>query len=160
MLSIALVLHILAAVIWVGGMFFMYVCLRPVLGVQLKPEVRLPFIEAVLARFFRWVWAAVIILPVTGFWLAFMRFGGVSQWPLYIHLMMALGILMILLYLHVFFAPWRRLKQALIQEDIGEAARRLDQIRKIIAANLTLGIVVIIIGAGGRFMPLMVHAGA
>lgn len=152
MTGLAQVLHALAAVIWVGGMFLIYVCVRPVLGDQLEPDVRLRFVEAVFQRFFGWVWAAVIILPVTGFWLAFARFGTFSDWPIYIHLMMGLGVLMILLYLHVFFAPWRRLKQALASDDIAEAGRRLNQIRIMVATNLTLGILVIIIGAGGRFV--------
>lgn len=151
MITLAHVLHALAAVIWVGGMFLIYVCVRPVLGQQLEPDVRLRFIEAVFTRFFVWVWAAVIVLPLTGFWLAFVRFGAMAEWPLYIHLMMALGVLMILLYLHVFFAPWRRLKQALAGDDLVEAGRRLDQIRIIVAINLILGILVIVIGAGGRF---------
>lgn len=151
MITLAHVLHALAAVVWVGGMFLIYVCVRPVLAEKLEPGVRLPFIEGVFRRFFLWVWAAVIILPLTGFWLAFVRFGAMAEWPLYIHLMMALGVLMILLYLHVFFAPWRRMKQALADDDLTEAGRRLDQIRIIVATNLTLGIVVIVIGSGGRF---------
>ncbi len=151
MISLAIIFHILSAVIWVGGMFLIYVCLRPVLGEQLEPPLRLRFIEAVFSKFFVWVWAAVIILPVTGFWLGFMIFGGFSEWPLYIHLMMGLGVLMILLYLQVFFAPWRRMKQALVENDLPEAGRRLNQIRMAVAINLTLGILAIIIAGGGRY---------
>ena len=151
MISLANILHILSAVIWVGGMFLIYMCLRPVLGEQLELPLRLRFIEAVFSKFFVWVWAAVIILPVTGFWLGFMVFGGISKWPLYIHLMMGLGVLMILLYLHVFFAPWRRMKQALVENNLPEAGRRLNQIRIAVAVNLTLGILAIIIAGGGRY---------
>ncbi len=151
MISLAIIFHILSAVIWVGGMFLIYMCLRPVLGEQLEPPLRLRFIEAVFSKFFVWVWAAVIILPVTGFWLGFKVFGGFSEWPLYIHLMMGLGVLMILLYLHVFFAPWRRMKQALVENDLPEAGRRLNQIRMAVAVNLTLGILTIIIAGGGRY---------
>ncbi len=151
MMALAIILHILSAVIWVGGMFLIYMCLRPVLGEQLEPPLRLRFIKAVFSKFFVWVWAAVIILPVTGFWLGFMRFGDFSEWPLYIHLMMGLGVLMILLYFHLFFATWRRLKQALVENNAPEAARRLNQIRMVVAVNLSLGMLVIIIASGGRY---------
>ena len=32
MTALALALHILGAVVWVGGMFAIYMCLRPALG--------------------------------------------------------------------------------------------------------------------------------
>jgi uncharacterized membrane protein len=34
MTALALALHILGAVVWVGGMFAIYVCLRPALGAR------------------------------------------------------------------------------------------------------------------------------
>lgn len=152
MMSLANALHILSAIIWVGGMFLIYVCLRPVAVAQLAPPQRLPFVEAVFNRFFVWVWAAVILLPVTGFWMAFSAFGRIPAWPLHVHIMMGLGILMILLYLHVFFAPWRRMRRALAAGNLTEAGPQLDRIRRIVAINLALGIVVVIVGSGGRYL--------
>ena len=60
---------------------------------------------------------------------------------------------MILLFLHLFFAPYRRMKEALAENNLEEAKRRLDQIRGIIAINLTLGILVGIIASAGRYWP-------
>ena len=40
MTILALALHILGAIVWVGGMFAIYMCLRPALG-TLKPPHRL-----------------------------------------------------------------------------------------------------------------------
>ena len=150
MIGIAIALHVLSAVVWVGGMFLLYVCLRPAAG-ALEAQQRLPLFAAVLGRFFVWVWCAVILLPVTGFWMAFSVFGPVAAWPHYVHIMMVLGVAMILIYLHLYFAPWYRMRQALARKDLPEAGRRLGQIRRIVAVNLTLGILVVMVASGGRF---------
>jgi len=150
--SIAISLHILSAVLWVGGMFFAHQVLRPVAAQQLEPPQRLKLWVQVFKRFFPWVWLCVILLPVTGYWLVFQRFGGMGAVGLYIHLMQGLGWLMILLYMHLYFAPFRRLKEAVITQQWPEAAKRLNQIRQLVGVNLLLGIVVIAIAAGGRLM--------
>ena len=74
--AIAISLHVLAAVIWVGGMFFAYMALRPVAAKLLEPAVRLSLWARSLSRFFFWVWLAVIIIPVTGYWMIFSAFNG------------------------------------------------------------------------------------
>ena len=48
--------HVLAAVIWVGGMFFAVLVLRPSAG-ALKPSDRLPLWGRVFGKFFPLVWA-------------------------------------------------------------------------------------------------------
>jgi len=149
---IAITLHLLAAVIWVGGMFFAYMALRPVAASLLEPAQRLPLWSQTFGRFFPWVWGAVILLLATGLWMVISEFGGFGQVGLYIHLMAGLGILMMLLFMHVFFAPYRRLKQALAANDMPEAGRRLSQIRVIIAINLTLGLIVTVIATAGKYV--------
>ena len=105
---IAITLHLLAVVIWVGGMFFAYMALRPAAAALLEPAQRLPLWAMTFARFFPWVWAAVILLPLTGYWMILNVFGGFGNLALYIHIMQGIGILMMLIFLHVFFAPYRR----------------------------------------------------
>lgn len=151
-MPIAIALHVLAAVIWVGGMFFAYMALRPAAGALLDPPQRLPLWSMTLYRFFNWVSLAVVTLLVTGYWMIFAYFGGMAGAGLHIHLMQALGILMMLLYLHAFFAPFKRLKQAVIVEDWPLAGQRLDQIRKIVAVNLVLGLITVALASGGRYV--------
>jgi uncharacterized membrane protein len=153
-MTIAVTLHILSAVIWVGGMFFAYQVLRPVAAVQLDPAQRLPLWVDVFKRFFPWVWAAVLLLLVTGYWMIFSVFGGMKSVGLYVHIMQGLGWLMILLYMHLYFAPFRRLKEAVITENWTEAGRRLNQIRQIVGINLILGLIVIAVATGGRYLPV------
>lgn len=143
-------LHLLAALIWVGGMFFAYLALRPA-AQGFEPSVRLPLWSRTFARFFPWVWAAIVLLPLTGYWMILGVYHGFANVGVHVHVMQALGWLMILLYLHLFFAPYRRMNQALAGSNLQEAGRRLGQIRKIIAINLTLGLIVVIVAvAGGR----------
>lgn len=147
---ILLAIHILAAVFWVGGMAFAYMILRPAAG-PLEPPQRLGLWRRVFASFLPWVGVSVVALLVSGFWLMFDLFGGFAGAALYINLMMTVGIIMMLLYLHLVFAPWRRFKAAVDAGTWPDAARYLNQIRIIVATNLALGIVTLVIGGTGRY---------
>ncbi|PVY76335.1 putative membrane protein [Tamilnaduibacter salinus] len=151
-MSLMIALHTLAAVIWVGGMFFAYVALRPAAVQVLEPEQRALLWCHTLSRFFRWVWASVAVLLVTGFGMIGMYYGGMDQVGWYVHVMLGLGIVMMLLFLHIWFAPYRRLKQAIEGQDTPEAGRRVGQIRLFVAINLTLGLAVVLIASGGRYL--------
>lgn len=147
---LALVIHILAAVVWVGGMFFAHQVLRPAAG-ALDPAQRLPLWSRVLGRFFAWVFAAIVLLLASGLALVFGLYGGFHGTGLYIHLMMGLGILMMLIFLHLYFAPWRRFHAAVARQDWTEGGRQLAQIRVIVTINLVLGLIVVAIGGSGRY---------
>lgn len=148
-MPIAITLHLLAAVIWVGGMFFAYVALRPVAASLLPPPLRLPLWSQTFARFFPWVWGAVIILPATGYWMIFRVFGGFAQVGIFVHLMHIMGLVMIAIFLHVYFAPYQRLNRAVAVQDFATAGQHLGQIRRLIGINLILGLITVVIAAGG-----------
>jgi len=78
-------------------------------------------------------------------------FGGPATTPIYVHIMAVIGIVMMLLYLHLLFAPWRRFRAALDSGSLPEAAKSLNQIRMIVAINLLLGAVTVVVGGTGRF---------
>lgn len=149
---IAITLHLLAVVVWVGGMFFAYMALRPAAASLLEPPQRMPLWVGTFARFFPWVWTAVILLPVTGYWMIFTVFGGFQSLALYIHIMQGLGFAMIAIFLHVFFAPYRRLKAAVTAGDFPAAGRALGQIRRLIGINLLIGLTLIVITSSGRYL--------
>lgn len=149
-MTIGLILHILGSVIWVGGMFFAYVVLRPASGALEGPS-RLRLWRGVFERFFPWVWASVAALLVSGYGMLFLGLGGFAGAGVHVHVMQLTGLVMIALFLHLFFAPWRRFRRALDANDTEAAARQLDQIRIIVATNLVLGLVTSAIGASGRY---------
>jgi len=146
----ALILHSLAAVVWVGGMFFALLALRPATA-PLDPGPRLELWSRVLARFFAWVIAAIGLLLISGYGMIFGVFGGFAGAGLHVHLMQALGIIMMLLFFHLYFAPWRRFRAAVARRDNPAAARQLVQIRRIVTINLFLGLVTVAVGSSGRY---------
>ena len=93
----------------------------------------------------------IVVLLITGYTMVFLVFGGFKSLPLYVNLMQGLGIVMMLLYLHLTFAPWKRLKAGLDRGDVPAAGGQLGQIRKIVAINLALGVLVILIAVSGRY---------
>jgi uncharacterized membrane protein len=149
-MALLVTLHVLAAVVWVGGMFFAYMVLRQSLG-ALEPAVRLALWHRVLGRFFPWVWASIGLLLVSGYSMLFHSFGGFAGAGLHIHVMQGTGIVMMLLFLYLFFAPWRRFDLAVESGAFTEAAKELEQIRRIVAINLALGLLTVAVGASGRF---------
>jgi uncharacterized membrane protein len=149
--AIAIALHMLSAVIWVGGMFFAHQALRPVAATLLEPPQRLPLWVGTLGRFFVWVWLAVILLLATGYWMALNMFGSFAAFPLYVNLMQGIGLLMVLLYFHVYFAPYQGLRRSVSAGDWPAAAAQLARIRRIVGINLILGLTVVCVAAAGRF---------
>jgi len=151
MLSIYSLLHVIAVVIWVGGMFFAYNFLRPAAAESLEPPARLTLWTAVFSKFFPYVWASVILLPLTGYLMIFSRWDSIANAPLYVHIMNGLGVAMILIYMYVFFSPFKRLKLAVAEQKWPDGGKALAQIRILVAVNTALGLVVIVVASGGRF---------
>ena len=148
MMILFLAAHILAALFWVGGMAFAYTMLRPAAG-ALEGPARLTLWRDVFARFLPWVAVSIVALLVSGYAMMFMAYGGFRA-PLYIHIMQGTGILMMLLYLHLFFAPWRRLQKFVQAADWPNAGKQLAMIRKLVAINLVLGVITVLVGSTGR----------
>ena len=146
---LAITLHLLAAVIWVGGMFFAYMALRPAASF-LEPSLRLPLWSQTFKRFFPWVWVSVITLLASGLWLI-KQYGGMGEVGPHVHIMLLLGIIMMLMFLHVFFAPHKKLGRAVENQDWEAGAKALNQIRLLISINLLLGLIVTVIGSAGQF---------
>lgn len=151
MLSIASLLHVLFAVIWVGGMFFAWMILRPVAGQVLEGPERLMLWRPVLAKFFVWVWHAVVLILLSGYWLGFSLWQQMANWPTHVHVMHGLGWIMVLLFLVVFFLPFRKLRQAVDSQNWTDGAAALATIRKLVGINLVLGLIVVVVASGGRF---------
>jgi uncharacterized membrane protein len=141
-------LHVLGVVVWVGGMFFAYMALRPVAAGVLEPPQRLALWAGVFDKFFPWVWLSVALILATGLHLLVV-FGGLAA-PHYALTMFALGVVMMAIFGHVFFAPYKKLKRAVAAQDWKAGGAALGQIRQLIGINLTLGLVTIAVVFVGR----------
>ena len=151
-MSIAISLHVLAVIIWVGGMFFAHQALRPVAAAQLEPAKRLPLWSGVFARFFPWVWLSIFVLLATGFWMTLELYGSIANSRSNIHIMMGLGSVMVLVFCYVFFLPYKKLNRFIEKTDYPAAAEQLANIRRAVGFNLSLGLIVSVVAAGGRYL--------
>lgn len=147
---VGLAFHILAALVWVGGMFFAHVMLRPSAG-PLEPAIRFALWQRVFARFFVWVWLAIVVLLVSGVAMIQLALGGFAAVGPGINLMLALGVVMMLLFAHVYFAPYRRFRRAVAAADWPVAETNIGQIRRLVLINLVLGVVTAVAGAASPY---------
>lgn len=150
-MGLALLLHLLAAVIWVGGMFFAYVCVRPVAAHLLEPSVRLRLWDQVFQRFFSVVWVAIAVLVASGHYMV-AQLGGMKGVGMHVHLMLGLGYLMVGLFLHVYFALFRKLRMAVSTQRWQAGGVVLNRMRQVILANLVLGLCVVALASGGKYL--------
>lgn len=148
--ALLLALHALSAAIWVGGMFFAYLILRPSLPPVAGPE-RLKLWRRVFGRFLPIVGAAVLVLLVTGYWLLFGPLGGFAGVGVHVHVMHLTGWVMFLLYGHLVAVAWKRFRTTVDAEQLDQAPAHLDSIRRLVAINLALGLLTIAIGSSGRY---------
>jgi uncharacterized membrane protein len=162
--AVMLFLHLLAVVIWVGGMFVMHFAVRPSAVELLAPPQRLPLMAATLRRFFNWVIGAVVVTLLSGLAM-FIGIGaaagamqrgqsafveGMRLAHVSIHLMFALGVLMMLIFVFIRSVPYRALQRAVGAQDWSVAGQQLNQVRALVALNLALGVVTIAVATVGR----------
>ncbi|MBY8930266.1 CopD family protein [Pseudomonas sp. Wu6] len=148
--SLAYTLHVLAALIWVGGMFFAWMILRPAAMAALEGPARLKLWANVFQRFFVWVWVAVLILPISGVGLLHLRFNGFETAPRYVQVMMGLYLVMTALFIRIQALKFPALKAAVAAvaaEDWPAGAATLGQIRKLVGINLIVGLVVVAVAS-------------
>jgi uncharacterized membrane protein len=138
-LNVLLALHLLGAVLWVGGMGFALIVLRPSLG-ALEPSQRMTLHMQVFRRFFRLVWHTMPLMLVTGYAMVFGVFGGFGGVNWAVHVMHLTGLIMAALFLVVVFGPWRTLRA-------GGGQAEVDRIRRLVTVNLAIGLLTVIVAA-------------
>lgn len=143
------VVHLLAIVVWLGGMVFAHFFLRPAVA-QLDAPARLRLMHAVLGRFFQAVLAASLLALATGVWMIgrvakqVVQSGGSFQMPLGWSVMAVLGVVMLAIFLHVRFALYKRLSRAVAAADWPAGGAAMAQIRQWVAVNLGIGVVIVL----------------
>jgi len=143
-------LHVLSIIVWIGGMFFSHVFLRPAVA-QLEPAVRLRLMHDVLGRFFQAVLVASLLSLATGVWMLgrvarqVVQSGGNFEMPLAWTIMAVLGVAMVAIFMHIRFALYKRLSRAVAASEWPAGGAALAQIRQWVSINLGLGIVVLLV---------------
>lgn len=141
-------LHVLSIIVWVGGMVFSHFFLRPAVS-GLEPPVRLTLMRDVLGRFFQTVLIVSLLTLVSGVWMLgrvaknAVQSGAGFQMPFDWTVMTVLGVAMVAIFLHIRFALYKRLNRCVTAEDWVAGGAALDQIRKWVFVNLSLGVVIL-----------------
>ncbi len=135
--DLLLLAHVLAVVLWVGGMAFAHFFLRPA-AQALDPPQRLLLMRGVLRRFLNASGIAVLVVLASG--AALMALGATGR---SIHAMAAAGVVMAAIYGHVRFALYPRLARAVAAQDWPKGGAAMQSIRRWVAGNLALGVAVI-----------------
>jgi uncharacterized membrane protein len=148
LLAVLKAVHVLAVVLWVGGMAFAHFFLRPSLAV-LEPAQRVKLMHAVLGRFFAAVlWAAGLVLA-SGLWIIgrvakqAVQSGGSFSMPLDWSVMSLVGVLMIAIFGHIRFVLYKRLDRAVQAGDVPAGGAALASIRQWVGVNLALGLALV-----------------
>ncbi len=134
--------HGLAAIVWLGGMFFAYVCLRPAAASVLQPPQRLPLWTAVLSRFLPCVAVAIVLLLASG--TVLLQRVGIKSAPVGWHVMVTLGLVMSAVFAAIYFRWFPQLRAHCARQAWPEAALALNAIRRAVGINLILGTVVVL----------------
>jgi uncharacterized membrane protein len=137
--------HVLAVMLWVGGMAFAHFFLRPSLA-TLAPPQRLTLMRDVLRRFFGAVLVATGLIVASGLWMIgrvakqVVQAGGSFAWPLDWLVMTAVGLLMVAIFGVIRFRLHPRLSRAVDAADWPAAGLALSDIRRWVGVNLVLGV--------------------
>lgn len=145
--SLVYTLHVLAALVWVGGMFFAWMVLRPAVVSALQGPARLKLWLEVFPRFFVWVWAVVAVLPITGVGMIQLQFVNFEIAPRYVQVMMGLYVVMTALFIRIQSLQLPELRKAVEAEQWAEGAAALGRIRRLVGINLLVGLAVVAIAA-------------
>lgn len=149
MLSFMKLIHLLSIVVWVGGMFFAYMVLRPSAADVLQPPERLRLWDKVFSSFFNWVWLSIFLVLVSGFYMIYL-FGGFRGLPHYVNLMFLLGIIMTIIYVYVFFKCYVPFNRMVSKQEWPAAGAVLGTIRKLVGLNLSIGLLTVVVAIIGR----------
>ena len=146
--QVLLLLHLMGAIAWVGGMFFAYFCLRPAAVEVLDPPRRLPLWSATFARFLPYTAIAVVMMLASG--LVMLLQTDLRLAPVGWHIMLTLGVLMSIIFGYVYGALYPKLRDRCRAADWAAAAQALNRIRQLVAVNLVLGLCTVIAAISAR----------
>jgi uncharacterized membrane protein len=141
-------LHLLAIIVWIGGMVFAHFFLRPA-ALQLEAAQRIRLMHGALQRFSQAVLVSVVVVLASGLWMIgrvakqTVQVGLDFSMPLHWTLMAALGLVMMGIFGHIRFALFKRLDRAVHAIDWPAGAAALDSIRLWVGVNLALGVAII-----------------
>ena len=150
MIPLILAVHTIAAVVWVGGMYFAVAAFEPALRVIPEP-LRLTVWREAFKRFFRWAWVCLTAILLSGYTVVYYGYEGFAAAGLHIHIMQISGLLMVFLFVAMWCTYWQEFRHAIEQDHEAAAEHALRRMRQVTVIILVLGLFTSAIGATGGF---------
>ena len=128
-----------------GGMTFMLFALRPAALASLEAQPRAILMGLVWKRFYAWVLVAIVVLFTTGTHLYTATFRatklatGQGSVPLGWNVMLVLGVTMMLIFGHIYFAGFKKYRRGVAAGEWSVAAKAAGLIHTMTLINFTLG---------------------
>lgn len=146
--AVLVFLHLVSAIVWLGGMVFAHFALRPAAVAVLEPPQRLPLMALALGRFFRLVAVAALVIVATG--VALLARVGMAQAPMGWHVMLTLGLVMAAVFAVIFLGLYPALTRAVAAKQWPVAAGALNRIRMLVMVNMGLGFAAVAAAVSAR----------
>ncbi len=149
MIDVVKLIHLVAAIIWMGGMAFMLQALRPAAIALLQPPERLMLMGAVWRRFFPVVLVSIVALFLSGTNLYTTTFRAVKaavgqgSVPLGWNVMVVAGLLMMVIFAYIFWVVYAKFKRAIDVQDWPLAGLLAARVHVLMVSNFVLGWVAI-----------------
>ena len=148
--ALLLAVHLVGAALWVGGMGYAIMVLRPSLPV-IEPAARAALLVEAHRRFLRIVWAMMPLVLLSGYGLMFWVLGGFRGVGWAVHVMHTVGLVMGGLFLVIWFGPFQAMRRAMAAGELPAAMAANERLRKLIGINFSLGVVALALGGFARF---------
>ncbi len=150
-MRLALLVHLLGSIIWIGGMFFAYVALRPAAARLLEPPQRLSLWCETLSRFFLWVWISIVAIHGSGFHMLGTAYG-MRAAPPYVLSMFGIAAVMTVIFAYIYFVPYKSLVVGVGVRNWKQAGTAMNRIRILVAINLALGLLTVAVAVTGGLL--------
>jgi uncharacterized membrane protein len=150
-MTVVFPLHILAIIVFLGGLFFASVVFQP-LTRGLDSETASSLWQPTLSRFFAWGWVSLLLILATGIGMVFLKFGGYSGAPMIHRGNMAIGIPAMALFVYVFFGPWQQYRRTTLRRDWTAAQKAITRVQVVMRIILVLGLIASAVSAVGRYI--------
>jgi uncharacterized membrane protein len=138
-------LHVLGALMWLGGMLATWTILRPAGLAGASRAQRLEHVAGIFPRVFGWIWAAVLILPISGVALLRLRFTGFETAPRDVQIMMGLYLIMVALFLRMQALQLPALRKAVAAQEWADGLAAATKLRRLAIVGLLLGLAVVVL---------------
>ncbi len=149
MIDIVKLIHLIGGILWMGGMTFMLLALRPAATGLLQSPERLMLMGAVWKRFFPIVLVSIVALFTTGTNLYTTTFRaikaatGMGSVPTGWNIMLVAGLLMMAIFAYIYWVAFAKFKRAMVALDWPVAGKAAAQINSATLVNFALGWVAI-----------------